>query len=198
MTLANYITIFRILLVPVFVTALLYYYDAAKGGMIDESYRWIAAWAFLIAAISDAIDGFVARFFNQRSRLGMVLDPVADKLLILSAVLTLSLIRVHGLQYFPLWFVVVVVGSDLLLVLGIALLYMMSCAVKIKPHWTGKVGTFLQMALVIAILLKIKWLPFNELVWVTGGLAVISLMIYIVRSVNALRASGSAQAGTDK
>ncbi|MFH1066838.1 MAG: CDP-alcohol phosphatidyltransferase family protein [bacterium] len=198
MTLANYITIFRILLIPVFVAALLYYHDAAKSGVICETYRWTAAWAFFIAAISDALDGFLARFFNQKSRLGMVLDPLADKLLILSAVLVLSFIRVPGLLYFPLWFVVVVVGSDFLLVLGIALLYMMNCSVKMTPHWTGKVGTFLQMALVVAILLKINWLPFNELVWVAGGLAVVSLAIYLARSVIVFRASGSAQAGTEK
>ena len=86
MTTANKVTICRILLVPFFVVAVIYY---AKTGV--EFYRWFAISCFAVAAISDGVDGFIARHFNQWSELGTVLDPLADKLLLVSAIILLSL-----------------------------------------------------------------------------------------------------------
>ncbi|MCC6235284.1 MAG: CDP-alcohol phosphatidyltransferase family protein, partial [Verrucomicrobiales bacterium] len=86
MTLANQVTIARILLIPVFVVEVLYYRHSGV-----EIHRWIALTLFLVASVSDGIDGWIARRFNQRTRLGAVLDPLADKLLLASALILLSL-----------------------------------------------------------------------------------------------------------
>src|SRR6185295_6973655 len=85
MTTANKITILRILLVPFFIAQVLYY--VGNGG---ELYRLLAILSFAIAAISDGVDGYIARRYNQRSELGAILDPLADKLLLVSAVILLS------------------------------------------------------------------------------------------------------------
>ena len=85
MTTANKITIFRILLVPFFVVEILYY---VRSG--NELHRLLGLIAFAVAAILDGVDGFVARHFNQRSELGTILDPLADKLLLVSAIVLLT------------------------------------------------------------------------------------------------------------
>ena len=85
MTTANKVTIFRILLIPFFVVEILYY---MKDG--DETNRLLAMLAFGVAAACDAVDGFIARHFNQRSELGAILDPLADKFLLVSAIIVFS------------------------------------------------------------------------------------------------------------
>ncbi len=85
MTTANKITILRILSVPFFVAQMLYYFDTGR-----EEHRWLAFLSFSIAAICDGVDGYIARRYNQRSELGAILDPLADKLLLISGVVLLS------------------------------------------------------------------------------------------------------------
>ena len=85
MNLALQITILRILLIPVFIGLVIYYGESVREGAANESLRLWAAAVFGIAAISDAIDGWIARRFNQITRLGTILDPLADKLLMLAA-----------------------------------------------------------------------------------------------------------------
>jgi phosphatidylglycerophosphate synthase len=75
MTLATRITIGRILMIPFFIGALLYYQKSARDGVPEEGYRWAATFIFFLAAVSDAVDGIIARRWNQRSRLGAILDP---------------------------------------------------------------------------------------------------------------------------
>src|SRR3982751_333420 len=91
MTTANKITIVRILLIPAFVTMAIYYGQSVQAGTPQEWQRFTAIALFLIAAVSDGLDGFVARRFNQRSTLGGILDPIADKGLLLSGIITLSI-----------------------------------------------------------------------------------------------------------
>ncbi|MGZ5504460.1 MAG: CDP-alcohol phosphatidyltransferase family protein, partial [Chthoniobacterales bacterium] len=83
MTTANKITIVRILLIPAFVTMAIYYGQSVQAGEPAEWMRFTAIAIFLIAAVSDGLDGYVARRYNQRSRLGVILDPIADKGLLL-------------------------------------------------------------------------------------------------------------------
>ena len=90
MNLANWITISRILLIPVFVGLALYYGKSAAAGQPVEAYRIAAVAVFLVACVSDFVDGWVARHFNQQTRLGSRLDPIADKGLVLAALITLS------------------------------------------------------------------------------------------------------------
>ena len=85
MTTANKITIGRILLIPVFVLLAIYYGESVRSGQPDDRLRWAAVIVFVVAAGSDALDGYIARRFQQRSRLGVILDPLADKALLVAA-----------------------------------------------------------------------------------------------------------------
>ncbi|GIT05746.1 MAG: hypothetical protein CM1200mP29_11570 [Verrucomicrobiota bacterium] len=112
MTIPNYISIFRLMLVPVFVISLL---DFADTGA--ELSWWTAVGAFLVAVVSDGVDGYIARRFKQRSELGAFLDPMADKLLLVSGLVVLSFSSEH-LPQLPVWMIGMVFGRDLFLLLG--------------------------------------------------------------------------------
>jgi cardiolipin synthase (CMP-forming) len=149
MTTANKVTICRILLVPFFIAAVIYY---VKTGL--ETYRWLAISCFGLAAVSDGIDGFIARHFHQRSELGAVLDPLADKLLILSGVVLLSLHNEPHLRAIPIWLTVTILSRDVLLLIGFVLIHFIAGGMKVRPHITSKIATVLQMAAVLWALFK--------------------------------------------
>jgi cardiolipin synthase (CMP-forming) len=150
MTTANKVTISRILLVPFFIVAVIYYVNTGA-----EMYRWLAIACFGVAALSDGIDGFIARHFNQRSELGAVLDPLADKLLLVSGVVLLSLHNEPHLQPIPIWLTVTILSRDVLLLLGFALIHFVAGGMKIRPHVTSKIATVLQMSAVLWALFKL-------------------------------------------
>jgi cardiolipin synthase len=149
MTTANKITIVRILLVPFFVVQLIYYLRSGH-----EWHRVIALSAFGLAAGLDGVDGYVARRFNQKSELGAILDPLADKLLLVSGVLTLSFNHSNFLGQIPLWLTGTIIGRDMLILIGILLVRFTVGDVVVRPRWMGKVATVLQMLVVIWVLLK--------------------------------------------
>lgn len=135
MTIPNLITVLRFLLVPGVVYALLI------G-------RWDYAFAgFLIAGISDGVDGFIARHFNQRSVLGAYLDPVADKVLLVSVFIMLGY-----LSELPLWLVLVAVSRDVLIISAVLLSTIMAHPVEMKPLMVSKVNTAVQIVLVAFVL----------------------------------------------
>ena len=109
MTTANKITIARILLIPLFVMMAIYYGGSVARGAPEPWQRWSAITIFVIAAASDGIDGYIARKYNQRSRLGVTLDPIADKGLLLAGIITLSIAK--WAYNFPLWFPVLVLRA---------------------------------------------------------------------------------------
>src|ERR1700729_1273432 len=137
MTWATRITILRLILVPVFVTLLIPYDDPNH----EEIWRWAAIAAFVIAGVSDAVDGYLARHWNQGSALGALLDPIADKLLLFAALVTLSLIPLGHLRPFPIWFPAIIISRDALLLGGYCILRHFQVPMEIRPHWTGKVST---------------------------------------------------------
>jgi CDP-diacylglycerol--glycerol-3-phosphate 3-phosphatidyltransferase len=149
MTTANKVTIARILLIPFFVIELIYY---VRSG--NEIHRLLAILSFAVTAILDGVDGFIARRFNQKSELGAILDPLADKLLLVSAIVALSFNHGIFLGQIPLWFVGTIIGRDLLILIGMAVIYYTVGKVKVRPRILGKIATVLQMAVVIWILLK--------------------------------------------
>jgi CDP-diacylglycerol--glycerol-3-phosphate 3-phosphatidyltransferase len=156
MNLANRITVVRILLTPVFVLSVFYY--RAEG-----LYRYIPAAVFFAAMITDAADGAVARAFKQRTELGTILDPIADKILILTAFLSISLIKGLPLEIRPpIWVPVLVVTRDALIIFGSLLIYIIKQDIRIMPSRTGKITTFLQMLAVLCILLQ--W-DYSRYVW---------------------------------
>jgi len=132
MTTANKITILRILLIPFFVVEVLYY---TKQG--HEVHRLLAIASFAVAAICDGVDGYVARRFNQRSELGAILDPLADKLLLVSGIVVLSFDHAPYLESVPLWLTGTIMGRDVLILIGMLLIQVMVGKVKVRPRVVG-------------------------------------------------------------
>src|SRR5512133_889895 len=174
MTTANKVTIARILLIPYFVLEVLYY---AKTGA--EAHRILALVSFFVAALCDGVDGYIARRYNQRSELGAILDPLADKLLLVSGVVLLSFDHQPYLGAIPLWLTVTIIGRDILLLIGLAVIQLMVGKVAVRPRVIGKIATVLQMAVVLWVLFK--WQA-NWLRWLTVSAAVgtgISGLLYV-------------------
>ena len=155
MTTANKITILRILLIPFFVVEVLYY---VKDG--DELHRLLALVSFAVASICDGVDGYIARHYNQRSELGAILDPLEDKLLLVSGIVVMSFEHGTRLQSIPLWLTGTILGRDSVLLIGLAVIYVTVGKVEVRPRALGKLATVLQMIVVLWILLKWdqKWL----------------------------------------
>jgi cardiolipin synthase len=188
MNLALHITILRILLIPVFAGLVIYYGQSVREGAANETLRYWAAAVFGIAAVSDAIDGWVARRFNQQTRLGSILDPLADKLLMLTAIVTLSF--TSWPQHFPLWFPLLVIFRDLASIGGAFLIDHFAGKCIVRPHWSGKTATVLQMAAISWILLDLRT-PGS--LWPTALAAlfmVISGFIYLADGVRQIKAAG--------
>jgi CDP-diacylglycerol--glycerol-3-phosphate 3-phosphatidyltransferase/cardiolipin synthase len=155
-TFASKITIARICLVPVYVALAFYYGHSVKSSQPDESLRWWALGVFVLAASSDGIDGWVARRFNQCSKFGAYIDPIADKALLLAGVITLSLVDWGAPGWrLPLWFAAIVVLRDGIILGGIKILYVNHREVKIVPHWTGKITTVAQMFAIGWVMLRV-------------------------------------------
>ncbi len=174
MTTANKVTILRMLLVPFFVVEVLYY---TRSG--NEGHWLLAILSFAIAAICDGVDGYIARRYNQRSELGVILDPLADKLLLVSGVVVLSFDHLPYLQSIPLWLTGTIIGKDILLLVGMLVIHLMVGKVKIRPRILGKVATVLQMVVVLWILLKWedRWL--RALTLATAICTGISGLLYV-------------------
>lgn len=187
MTTANKVTILRILLIPFFVVEVLYYVRTA-----EEVHRMLAIISFGTAAICDGVDGYIARHYNQRSELGAILDPLADKLLLVSGIVVLSFDHEPQLSTVPLWLTGTIIGRDIVLALGMVVIQFTVGKVKVRPRMLGKVATVLQMITVIWVLLKWgpDWLPLLTVAAAlcTGG----SGLLYVldgVRQVSAHPAS---------
>ena len=162
MTTANKVTIVRILLIPFFVVEILYYVDTGH-----EVNRLLAIISFAVAAVFDGVDGYIARRYNQRSELGAILDPLADKLLLVSGIVVLSFDHRPRLELVPLWLTGTIIGRDILLLAGMIVIQMTVGKVTVKPRALGKVATVLQMVVVLWVLLKWnqQWLA----VWTIGA-----------------------------
>jgi cardiolipin synthase (CMP-forming) len=159
-TFASKITIARICLVPVYAALAIWYGVSVKSGQPEEAIRWWALGVFVVAASSDGIDGWVARRFNQVSKFGAFIDPIADKALLLTGVITLSLIDWgHPEWRLPMWFAAIVLLRDCIILGGIKILYLNHRTVKIVPHWTGKVCTVAQMFAVGWVMLRVVVFP---------------------------------------
>lgn len=141
MSLPNALTLIRILLIPLFVIFL-----------ISKSFQ-SALIAFVVAGITDGLDGFIARIWDQRTDLGSYLDPIADKLLLASAFVTLAILRI-----IPSWLTVIVMSRDIIIALGFWVLTMTNHKPTVKPRFTSKVTTVLQILTVIwALLSVLQW-----------------------------------------
>jgi cardiolipin synthase len=196
MTTANKITVVRILMIPAFVTMAIYYGESIKRSDPLEWQRFAAIIIFILAAVSDGLDGYVARRYNQRSKLGVYLDPIADKGLLLSGIITLSISNwsQSDPEYgsFPVWFPVLVISRDAVILVGTMILYLLNGKVHVKPNWTGKVATVLQMIAIGWVMLQLRFIPLLYVVAAAGVFTLISGIVYVTDGVRQLQAEGHA------
>ena len=201
MTTANKITLTRILMIPVFVMMAIYYGRGVQHGHAEEWQRVAAILLFAVAAVSDGLDGYIARHYNQRTRLGLVLDPIADKGLLLTGIITLSFSNWH--YEFPLWFPILVISRDVVIVSGALLLRYLNGEVTVRPSWVGKTATAFQMLSIAAAMLQVNrpelpvdppfsWM--DGLVVAAGFFTLISGIGYVIDGVRQLQAGGHAHA----
>src|SRR5256885_3857191 len=184
-------------MIPVFVALAIYYGESVRRGAPLEWQRFAAIIVFLLAAASDGLDGYVARRYNQRSRLGVILDPIADKGLLLSGIITLSITNWSQSDpdygKFPVWFPVLVITRDAVILVGAAILhYFVGNKMRVKPSWTGKVATVCQMCAIAWVMLQLRLLPLLLVVVVAGIFTVISGVVYVLDGVRQLQAEGHA------
>lgn len=182
MTIPNMITILRLVLVPGVVLA-----------MLQARWEW-AFTGFVVAGISDGVDGFIARHFNQRSRLGAYLDPMADKLLLVSVFVVLGIAG-----ELPLWLVVAVVSRDALIVFAVLLSSVMAQPVEMKPLMVSKANTAIQLVLAAVVLGELAFgidigALRPALIILSGLLTVASAAAYLVAWLRHM--SGHGEGGT--
>lgn len=142
MTLPNIITIFRIFLIPVY---LYVFFGGAENSVL------IAGLIFMLAGVSDVLDGYIARRYNLTSKLGAVLDPFADKLMSFTVLVTFTII---GL--IPLWILIPMVLKELVMVIGAGLLYLKHSNAVIPSNKYGKIATFSLYAAIFTIVFNIN------------------------------------------
>src|SRR6266403_2794506 len=193
MTTANKITVVRILMIPAFVTMAIYYGQSIQRHDPLEWQRFAAIAIFLIAAVSDGLDGYIARRYKQRSELGAILDPIADKGLLLSGIITLSISNWSEVDpdygSFPAWFPVLVITRDAVILVGAVILHLLiGNKMRVKPNWTGKVATVCQMCAIAWVMLQLRLLPLLLVVVVAGIFTVISGVVYVLDGVRQLQA----------
>jgi len=159
LTLANRLTVGRLLMVPFFIVTILYYSP-------EKDYlRFIALGIFLVAVVLDILDGYVARKFDQETKAGAILDPLADKILLISAYICIYKISVlFDTIRFPIWLVVAVISRDIILILGCTVIRLFNGDVSINPTIWGKMTVFFQVLAVIGILLQ--WQIFSLFLFV--------------------------------
>ena len=197
MTTANKVTILRMLLIPFFVVEALYY---VKTG--NETFRLLATMAFAIAAICDGVDGYIARHYNQRSELGAILDPLADKLLLVSGIILFTFDHRPYFGSIPLWLTGTIIGRDLIILIGYGVIHATIGKVKVRPRIPGKIATVLQMLSLVWILLKwdTEFPPIWFSLW-TYGAAIctgISGLLYVWDGIKQLSSHPSSSATPEK
>ncbi|MGD9158924.1 MAG: CDP-alcohol phosphatidyltransferase family protein [Desulfobacteraceae bacterium] len=166
MTIPNIITMIRILLTPIFVIYLIN--DQLLTGLV----------ILVICGVSDGLDGFIARVFKQKSKLGSYLDPLADKIILMSAFIALS---IRG--FLPSWLSVTVISRDVLILIGVIILYLTGVDLNIKPVISSKITTCFQFTTVIAVLAREYLIPYQDyyiyLYYVTALFTIISFLQYL-------------------
>src|SRR4051812_11850759 len=185
-TVANLLTFLRMGLIPVFAIALVYQHQA------------MALIIFTIAGVTDGIDGFIARMMKQESELGTVIDPIADKLLMTTAFIMVSLPSVMGTARHlpvPFWVTATVIGRDVAIVCVAASITLMTGFRGFKPSWLGKASTFVQVVGVLLVLIAAVWQVNNGLFlpttyFVVAAFAVASGFHYIYHVARLMRAEG--------
>ena len=175
MNLPNKLTILRVIMIPFFVAALLY------DGGANQNMRYVAAALFIIASLTDMLDGKIARRYNLVTNFGKFMDPLADKLLVCSA-----LICMIELRELPAWMVIIIISREFI-ISGFRLVASDNGVVIAASYW-GKFKTTFQMIGVVLLIFNIPVLSTltTIIVWIALALTVISLVDYIVKNAGVL------------
>ena len=180
-TLPNFITLLRLAALPFFLLS------------IAEGRFGIALALFVAAGISDGVDGYLARRFQMNSALGAYLDPIADKLLLMSSYLFLAIPTYPAVVKVPVWLAMIVISRDLLLMTVALLLILSSSRKRFPPSWLGKVATVTQIVTVLFVLCANVWSWPRAIVLIAFGAAatgtVLSGFDYVLRVVRAPESS---------
>jgi len=175
MTSANQLTVLRMVMVPLFVLLVIY------------DYLGLAILTFFLAGVTDMLDGLIARKFGQKTPLGTFLDPIADKLLLVSAFVVLSLDSLNLAVRIPLWLTITVISRDLILVLSVLTINLTVGRRLYPPSMAGKLTTVSQLALIMAVLVSnlVQYpLPgLSVLFFATLALTLISGLHYMARGM---------------
>lgn len=142
----------------------------------NEDYK-LAFVLILIAGVSDGVDGFLARFFNWRSRLGAILDPLADKILLICLFVIFA---IKGLL--PLWLIYLVVGRDIIILLGGFIYNFFIAKIEIRPLFISKINTTLQIALVLLVALKLASMQIAP--WVLNGMIILVTFSTLISGIS--------------
>lgn len=177
MNFANRITLLRILMIPFFVIALVYY------DREHVFFKWIAFSFFIAACITDAIDGLSARILKQKTTLGSFLDPFADKLLLLTAFLCVSLSPNYPLKLSP-WVLIIIVSREFLIISGLLILFFSRNEIVIRPNLLGKFTTVTQMVTAGALLCEFRWAIYAA--YLAAFMTMFSGFAYIFREARRL------------
>jgi cardiolipin synthase (CMP-forming) len=174
LTIPNLLSLLRMGMVPFFIIAVI------------DGYPRRALVLFVVAGVTDALDGAIARFWNQQSLLGTYLDPIADKLLLTSAYVALAFPSLNQGAQIPVWVTVLVIARDVLIVIVALVLFLALGIKKFPPTVLSKVTTAAQVAAVVAVLVS-GLLPDLEpfalgLVYLVAGLTLASGLDYLVRA----------------
>ena len=171
---ANRLTVLRIVSVPLFIVALVYYSPERNY------FYFLSLTIFLLACLSDGLDGYIARRFNQKTQLGSYIDPIADKLLLISGFLSLSFMGhlPQGMRI-PAWVTILVIGRDGIILIGSAMIVLTTSHLRAQPLYIGKITTVFQMAtLFLALVSAPESMKFASFV-LTGLLTFFSGIQYI-------------------
>ncbi|HEX4948715.1 MAG TPA: CDP-alcohol phosphatidyltransferase family protein [Blastocatellia bacterium] len=185
LTLANLLTVLRLILTPVFVTAL-YYKNFGYAFVI-----------FFVSALTDGLDGLAARSLNQKTQLGAMLDPMADKLLLVTAFIVCSLPQFTQLTPIPFWLTIAVISRDIFIVLGALVINMVTGFSSFRPSLPGKVSTVIQLA-AVTLFLTANALSCcaDYLIWVyylTFGITVYSGLHYVFHANRLMNENSTAK-----
>lgn len=191
LTLPNFLTLLRMAMVPFFVIA-----------VFDLDFR-LAIWIFLIAGVTDVLDGFLARHMGMRSRVGAYLDPIADKLLVTVSYVVLT-IPLGQAVVIPLWLTILALFRDFFIMLVAGVLYMVEGLREFPPSTLGKITTVAQVVTVGVVLLANvwgipDWIP-KACFYTAFGLIIVSSFDYIYRvsrGVEEARQAREAEASAD-
>ena len=186
-TFANKITFIRIFNVPVFILLLLYYKNSVTLENPTELFRYCAIFVFIVTIFLDVLDGYLARIRNEITKLGSVLDPIADKYLLISAFILLSGNSIGTTHpHLPVWFVLLVISRDILLIAGALIIKLFAGSIHVQARILGKAATFFQTAVITIVLFKADGIFLTTSVIAAALFTLTSAVQYIIEGYHQL------------